>query len=565
MHMSGEQVRLGLRNEEFVPFFQPIVTLHTGEVAGVEVLARWQHGSLGIVPPQAFIATAEREGLIGELTAMLMARAFTAGRELPEPQWLAINVSPYLLRDLAFPKQIRDAAEAAAFPLNRVVIEITESALVENLEHAQMILTELKAQGCRLALDDFGTGYSSLLHLQALPFDELKVDRSFVGSMTERRESRKIVSAVVGLGQSLGLETIAEGVETQEQAEMLLLLGCEMGQGWLLGKPVPAAQLNDVTVAREPVKLRLTSSSWQDISHHSPAGQRLSHLQALYDGAPVGLAFLTPDLRYVSINRQLAQMNDAPVQKHLGRLVSEIIPAAYPQLEPYLLRALAGESVIAVEMSQPATEGRADEAFLVSYLPAFDEAGEVVGISVAVVDITARKRTEAALLESEDHYRHMVESNPHIPWVLDEKGMAIMISPRWQQITGMNEEDSRGRGFIDALHPDDQQRVGEVIERSLHTGDPIDVECRLRTSHRRVALDPLTRNRAARQDGKDHPVVRQCGRYRSAEAARGRTAKARRRRTTSATLIMHVAFSCAYFKSVAEKNSAARYGATCLA
>jgi EAL domain-containing protein (putative c-di-GMP-specific phosphodiesterase class I) len=117
MNMSGEQVRAGLRADEFVPFFQPVVTLHTGDVAGVEVLAGWQHESLGIVLPGAFIATAEQEGLIGELTAMLMGKAFSAAKVLPDPQWLAINISPHLLRDLQLPKRIREAAEAAKSPV----------------------------------------------------------------------------------------------------------------------------------------------------------------------------------------------------------------------------------------------------------------------------------------------------------------------------------------------------------------------------------------------------------------------------------------------------------------
>jgi EAL domain-containing protein (putative c-di-GMP-specific phosphodiesterase class I) len=335
----------------------------------MEVLARWLHTTLGIVLPGAFIATAEQEGLIGELTGMLIDKAFTAAIVLPDPQWLAFNISPYLLRDLSLPRRIREAAEAAGFPLNRVLIEITESALVEHLEDAQTISIELKAQGCRLALDDFGTGYSSLLHLQSLPFDGLKVDRSFVGCMTERRESRKIVSAVVGLGQSLGLATIAEGVETDEQAEMLVLLGCEMAQGWLFGRPVPAEQLRQVACATpRSVASRLTSTEWRDISYNSPPGHRLSQLQALYDGAPVGLAFLSRDLGYISINKHLAEMNGAPVQTHLGRRVGEVIPAFYLQIEQYLRRALTGESVINVEVISPASERRDEEGFLVSYL-----------------------------------------------------------------------------------------------------------------------------------------------------------------------------------------------------
>lgn len=482
MDVSGEQVRAGMQADEFVPFFQPIVTLRTGAVAGVEVLARWQHERLGVLSPGAFLGAAQQEGLLGELTMALLRKAFTAARELPAPQWLAINISPHLLRDLALASRIQEAAETAAFPLQRVVIEITESALAENLEHAQAISRELKAQGCRLALDDFGTGYSSLVHLQSLPVDELKVDRSFVGSMMERRESRKIVSAVVGLGQSLGLGTIAEGIETQEQAEMLLLLGCEMGQGWFLGHPVPAKQLSEATGARMPVTLRLTSGFWGDISEHSPPGQRLAHLQALYDGAPVGLAFLSPDLRYISINRQLAEMNGVPVHEHLGKSVREVIPDVYAQLEPHLWRALAGSAVTAVEVVAPATDTREELAFLVSYLPAFDEVGEVVGISVAVIDVTARRRMEVALKESEDHYRHMVELNPQIPWVLDENGMATMISPRWEQITGMSRDAYHGRGFIAAIHAEDQQRVLGTIEHSVRTGDPIDVVYRLRTS-----------------------------------------------------------------------------------
>jgi EAL domain-containing protein (putative c-di-GMP-specific phosphodiesterase class I) len=143
--------------------------------------------------------------------------------------------------DRTIPGQIAAVAERGGFPLQRLTVELTESSLIENLSCAQAVAGDLKALGCRLALDDFGADHSNLFLLQALPFDELKVDRSFVHAATESRASRKIVAAVVSLAHGLGLTTVAEGVETAEQAAMMVELGCGFGQGWLFGRPASVA------------------------------------------------------------------------------------------------------------------------------------------------------------------------------------------------------------------------------------------------------------------------------------------------------------------------------------
>ncbi len=187
-------------------FFQPLVELRTGRLAGFEVLARWQHPEHGPILPANFISLAEEDGLVGELLQQILRKTFQSASLFPESLVLAVNVSPSQLQDLDLPVQVRNVAEEAGFPLVRLTIEITESALLNDLGRSKAIAHKLKAIGCRLALDDFGTGYSSLAHLQALPFDELKVDRSFVSSMTNTRESRKIVAAIIGLGHSPWLD-----------------------------------------------------------------------------------------------------------------------------------------------------------------------------------------------------------------------------------------------------------------------------------------------------------------------------------------------------------------------
>ena len=179
--------------------------------------------------------------------------------------------------------------------------------------------------------------------------------------MTEKRESRKIVAAVLGLGQSLGLNTVAEGVETQQQADMLLWLGCNVGQGWLYSKPCTIDELPgmatrswpEASIAM-PTPLGADSIARPDVTPE----QRLAQLQAFYDGVPVGLAFLDREMRYVSLNRRLSEINGVPAADHLGRTVAEVVPHVFPIVEPYIRRALQGEPVRGVEVTKPPREGQ---------------------------------------------------------------------------------------------------------------------------------------------------------------------------------------------------------------
>jgi PAS domain S-box-containing protein len=480
------EVRSAVESDAVVPCFQPIFELRTGRLNGFEVLARWQHPQLGLVLPENFIALAEENGLIGRLGYQILRKAFTSAPMLPEPLVLAVNVSPIQLQDPNLPSQIREAAEAAGFPLKRLVVEITESALVNNPEGAQKIAVELKALGCRLALDDFGTGYSSLRHLQALPFDELKIDRSFVQSMTSERESRKIVASVVGLGYSLGLSTVAEGVETEEQADMLLWFGCDIGQGWLYGQPLPADHIPDMVTAaprRAATNLLVKGRDSFVSSLEALPSQRLAQLRAIYDGTPAGLCFLDRDLRYVSLNQHYADLSGAPLAAYVGKTVQEMIPDVFPRIEPFLLRALQGEAIKDEEVHRPSHNGEQPElTTLISYQPAFDEAGEQIGLSVSVVDITACKRSEEALRESEEHYRHFVELNPQVPWVLDPDGNLLDVSSRWVQLTGLSKERTRNLGWLEALHKEDVGPTMKTLREALHTGKPIDAEYRVKSA-----------------------------------------------------------------------------------
>ena len=235
-------IRRGIKQGEFVPFYEKQVDLKTGELLGFEMLARWQSPTLGLVGPDIFIPIAEELGVIGDLSESVIAQALEDARHWDPRLTLSVNISPIQLRDPWFAQKLLKLLVEANFPANRLEIEITETCLHENIGVVRSLVTSLKNQGIRISLDDFGTGYSSLSQLRSLPFDRIKIDRSFVSSLPANPESATIIQAITALGEGLGLPITAEGIETEEVLAELSQFGSYKGQGYLYGRPQPAAE-----------------------------------------------------------------------------------------------------------------------------------------------------------------------------------------------------------------------------------------------------------------------------------------------------------------------------------
>jgi diguanylate cyclase (GGDEF)-like protein len=233
------ELRTAIPGGDIIPYFQPVVRLGTGELAGFEVLARWPHARRGMIAPSEFIPVAEDAGLVDAMFWALLAQACRKALSIPGNFLLAVNISPSQVRDQWFPEKVLRTLRETGFPPARLEIEVTESAMIGDIARAKSSLLSLKNQGVRIALDDFGTGYSSLYLLRALPIDKLKIDRSFVSGLIADDETATIVGALVGLGRALRLQVTAEGVEDAATAEALTNMGCELAQGFLYGEAAP--------------------------------------------------------------------------------------------------------------------------------------------------------------------------------------------------------------------------------------------------------------------------------------------------------------------------------------
>jgi predicted signal transduction protein with EAL and GGDEF domain len=250
-HGEIEQgIRFGLEHGQFVPYFEPQIDLATGAIVGFEVLARWIHPLSGVIGPDVFIPVAEEIGLIGRLSEHVIGEALKEAANWDPEIKVSVNISPSQLADGWLAQRIVRILADSRFPAERLVIEVTESSLFADIDLARSIATSLKNQGIRLALDDFGTGFSSLSHLRSLPFDIIKIDRSFIMNINTKRESAAIVRAVTTLAAALQVPVCVEGIENEDSYKTVVRLGCEIGQGWYFGKPMPAEQARDLLAAR---------------------------------------------------------------------------------------------------------------------------------------------------------------------------------------------------------------------------------------------------------------------------------------------------------------------------
>lgn len=245
-HHLAEGLAAAIAQQQLHLHYQPVFSA-AGVLVGFEALARWVHPERGVIPPSEFIPAAEESGLILPLARELLRRACTEAASWAKPLRIAVNVSPLQFRHGDLPRLIDEVLIQTGLEPERLELEITEGVMITDFDRTMLVLHRIKALGVRIALDDFGTGYSSLSYLHMFPLSTLKIDRSFVANLGVASEAAAITRAVIALGHALGIEVVAEGVETREQLDFLIDEGCNYMQGYMLGRPLPPEQYVDLT------------------------------------------------------------------------------------------------------------------------------------------------------------------------------------------------------------------------------------------------------------------------------------------------------------------------------
>jgi predicted signal transduction protein with EAL and GGDEF domain len=310
-----QDLRQAMVDSGFEIHYQPLVNLHTNDVAGCEALLRWRHPSRGMVSPAEFIPVAEDTGLINDIGDWVLRTACAEAATWPAHVRLAVNVSPVQLKCATLALKIAGALAASGLEPRRLELEITEAVLIRDDEAALSILHQLRSIGVRIALDDFGTGYSSLSYLKRFPFDKIKIDRCFVADIAEASGSPVIVQAIVNIASASNMTTVAEGVETGAQREMLRALGCTEMQGYLFSAPKAARDVRERS-AEAALKWR----RWPDMARRASRKSDVAHSYAvrLMQHLVVPTFVIDPERRVVIWNRACERLTGVSASEVIG-------------------------------------------------------------------------------------------------------------------------------------------------------------------------------------------------------------------------------------------------------
>jgi PAS domain S-box-containing protein len=457
------RLRAAVRDGGLDLHYQPLVDLSDGATTGVEALARWTDDELGVVPPDVFIPLAEKTDLIVDLGRWVLGhacrQAVTWSDAGGSPLAMSVNVSPVQLREPSFVDVVRQALEDSGLEPGRLVLEVTETAIVTDVPDAAATLRRVRGLGVQWALDDFGTGHSSLTLLRNLPLQSVKIDRSLISKVATGAQDAVLVQLVVDAAHTLGLRVCAEGIEDVDQAQQLVSLGCDAGQGWLFGRPAPAA----------PTGVPLTDEgrAWLGLTSAPPVALSASeHLVVVTD------------------RRRLVTYVSASCRRILGRMPSEVVGRPLADLLG------VGHDEGPVTLRVPHRDG--DDRWLRGVVqPLYDGSGDVREILSVLTDVTTTVLGDRALADSEELFRSAFSGAPIGIALSDFDGRLLRVNPALALLLGRSVAELLELTVADITHPDDlyrdaanlaEVRLGtvrqhRVAKRYLHAdGHPIPVE-----------------------------------------------------------------------------------------
>ena len=409
--------------------YQPVVDLSTGALVGVEALARWHDDHLGDVPPDVFIPVAERTGLVVDLGRLALHeachRAMSWSGVQDQPIEVAVNVSPVQLREAPFVDDVRAALADSGLRPERLCLEITETALVADVDAAAETLRCLRGLGVRLALDDFGTGHSSLTLLRNLPLDTVKIDRSLIRRVAVDASDAVLVQLAVDAAHTLGLRVCAEGIEEVEQAQQLVAMGCDTGQGWLFGRPCPPPGPD------RPWPLQPSAAWWRG-SDQPPVAVRARDDLVVMAGRDRVVTYASPSSLQI-LGETPAELLGQPLDRLVGDHVDEGSVTVRVRHRHDGVRWLRG-----------------------TVQPVRDESGDVREILCVLTDVTATVAREKQLADSEELFRSAFSGAPIGIALSDFDGQLLRVNGALADLLGRSTAELLGMTVEQITHPEDR-------------------------------------------------------------------------------------------------------------